>query len=503
MTTRSIDSAALCSAAGLPQPALHLSQEDIPGRKNRGSGLWLDQAAERLGLRKNQLVIVGTTEWDWMTGINAGVLYIHARWASALGRTIDALGADDPAQLYWLLDRHLLHEPEWIFALDDIEHRLRVRSLLQPAETFPGTSPSSFDLKTVFTYDKEVSVGDRSARDILMLHLLCSAYLDGSLPNRAWFCVYPSSTPGRVNDQLGEFLEVAKVMVGWYYKGDLLVRASQAMDTSLARAAGRHDTVSITTQATTVHLNPEYRSTVVGKTVIVFDDFTTEGISLDWARNLLAKAGAGQIIGVTVGKYRKPYTLFTPRPGVTINAFAPNAFTPANFTTAYLSPGVGTGPGDLLRETMSKLIAGETGMPDSGCRPANQPRVAVPSTIPTNVPATGSRPVPAGRREPMRTYRNGRQRHIGDILNQLAADQLVTWHGEYLYRVGKSSSTALWWISRWGSPAQWYDSREAEELISQVCEDEGIIWEPVQPNYGESERLEAVQRIERRRAAGN
>jgi hypothetical protein len=99
----------------------------------------------------------------------------------------------------------------------------------------------------------------------------------------------------------------------------------------------------------------------------------------------------------------------------------------------------------------------------------------------------------------MRTYKNGRQRHIGDILNQFATDELVTWHGEYLYPVGKRSSKALWWISRWGGPEQWYSSREAEELISQMCEDEGIIWEPVQPNYGETERLEAVQRIERRR----
>ncbi|MEV7581240.1 hypothetical protein [Streptomyces erythrochromogenes] len=366
LTNQSIDAVEICSAVGLPQPVLHLSQEDIPGRKARGSGLWLDQVAERLHLRKNQLVIVGTTEWDWMTGINAGVLYIHARWASALGKQITALTADDPADLYWLLDRHLLHEPQWIFALDDEKRALRVRSLFQPDESFPGTSPTSFNLKTVFTYDHKVTIGDGSARDILMLHLLFSAYLDGSLPHRAWFCVYPSSTPGRVNDQLAEFLEPAKVMVGSYYKGDLLVRASKATDTSLARATGRHDTVSIATQANTVHLNPKYRSTVRGKTVIVFDDFTTEGMSLDWARNLLTKAGARQVIGVTIGKYRKPYTLFTPRPGVTISAFATNALTSADFTTEYLSPGFGTGPGDLLRETMSKIITGDTGIPGIG-----------------------------------------------------------------------------------------------------------------------------------------
>lgn len=366
LTTQAIDAAAICSAGGLPQPVCHLSQQDVPGRKNRGSGVWLDHAAELLHLRKNQMVIVGTTEWDWMTGINAGVLYIHASWASALGRSITTLSAEDPADLYWVLDRHLLHEPQWLFALDDAKRALRVRSLFQPDETFPGTSPTSFNLKTVFTYDRPVTVGDGSARDILMMHLLFSAYLDGSLPHRAWFCVYPSSTPGRVNDQLAEFLEPAKVMVGSYYKGDLLVRASKATDTSVARATGRHDTVSIATQATTVHLNPKYRSTVKGKTVIVFDDFTTEGMSLDWARNLLARAGARQVIGVTIGKYRKPYTVFTPRPRVSINAFAPNALGPDDFTTEYLSPGFGTGPGDLLRETMQKIIVGDTGMPHIG-----------------------------------------------------------------------------------------------------------------------------------------
>ncbi|GLV85503.1 hypothetical protein Slala03_51920 [Streptomyces lavendulae subsp. lavendulae] len=497
LTTQSIDAAALCSAAGLPQPALHLSQDDIPGRKSRGSGLWLDQTAERLHLRKNQLVIVGTTEWDWYTGIHAGVLYIHARWASALGRKIDALSADDPAELYWLLDRYLLHEPRWLFALDDVERRLQVRSLFQPDETFPGTSPSSFNLKTVFTYDQTVTVGDESARDILMVHLLCSAYLDGSLPGGAWFCVYPSSSPGRVNDQLAEFLKVAKVMVGSYYKGDLLVRATQATDTSMARAARRHDTVSIATQATTVHLNPKHRNSVRGKTVIVFDDFTTEGMSLDWARNLLSTAGAREVIGVTIGKYRKPYTVFTPRPGVTINAFAPNTLTPADFTTEYLSPGFGTGPGDLVRETMSKLITRNTGLPDVEPRPVTQPRIATPTRVPTNAPAA-PRLVSAGRRVPMRTYKNGRHRHIGDILNQL-----VPWHGEYLYPAGKLSSMALWWFAPFGGSINtWWSTREAEALISTMCEEHGIIWEPVPPPYSETARLEAVQRIERRRAAG-
>nr|BEK62778.1 hypothetical protein KPHV_00050 [Kitasatospora purpeofusca] len=363
LTTGRVDAAAYCAAAGLPQPVLHLCQDDIPGRKNRGSGLWLDEVADRLGRCKAEMVIVGTSEWDWMTGINGKVLHIHARWASALGKPIVSLAADDPAHLYWLLDRHLLHEPEWLFTLDDPARRFRVRSLFQPDETFPGTRPARFDLKTIFTYDQQVEVGDRSARDVLMTHLLCSAYLDDCLPSRAWFCVYPSSTPGRVNDQLAEFLKVARVMAGGYYKDDLLVRATPAIDTSRARAGGRHSEVTIATQANTVHLNPDHRRTLKGKTVIVFDDFTTQGMSLDWARNLLTAAGAKEVIGVTIGKYRKPYTFFTPRLGVTIDPFTTNSLTPANFTTEQLISAFGTGPVQLVRDTMAMYVAGETGLP--------------------------------------------------------------------------------------------------------------------------------------------
>lgn len=41
------------------------------------------------------------------------------------------------------------------------------------------------------------------------------------------------------------------------------------------------------------------------RNVIVFDDFTTTGMSLEWARQLLDNAGAKKIILMTVGKYPK------------------------------------------------------------------------------------------------------------------------------------------------------------------------------------------------------
>ncbi|MER5638218.1 phosphoribosyltransferase [Kitasatospora sp. NPDC002227] len=502
LTTDPFD-ARQCALAGLPEPTLHLSKGDIPGQKNRGSDLWITEVAERLGLPVTQLALVGATDLDWRTGVNAGVVFIRALWATGTLRQV-ALTAQDPAHLYWILDRHLLHEPQWLFAMDDEARNYKVRSLFPPEVRFDGTNPSSFTLQHVFTYDIDVTAGNRSARDILMLHVLCAAYLEGLLPARAWFCVYPSSTPGAVNHQLADFIKVAKVMTGASYKDDLLVRATQATDTSRARAQNRHGEVTIATQANTVHLNPAHRNTLArGKTVVVFDDFTTEGMSLDWARSLLTEAGATQVIGVTIGKYRKPYTFFSPRPGVEIDPFTPNtSLTPADFTVDQRQVPFGTGPVDLVAETMRRAVAGDTGLPEIDLAAATTALTPAENELLDGLVAASKvpRPVPTGTVTPMLKRRNGRQQHIMDFLDKLAGLGLLTWRADYHVE----QSMPLWWVSLDGKPAvRWYNSREVETLIGELCAVAGIIWEPVLATFGETQRLEAVARIEaRRKAAG-
>lgn len=103
------------------------------------------------------------------------------------------------------------------------------------------------------------------------------------------FCVYPSSSKGRVSELLEPYLEQAKVIVGSKYTSDqLLEQVVSAPDTSRIRARAKggvpSEDISIAAQARTVRVNPKYRGKLAGRTVIIFDDFTTEGKSLEWAR---------------------------------------------------------------------------------------------------------------------------------------------------------------------------------------------------------------------------
>jgi orotate phosphoribosyltransferase len=90
--------------------------------------------------------------------------------------------------------------------------------------------------------------------------------------------------------------------------------------------------VSIENQIRTVHLGAKYRGKVKDKTVIVFDDFTTTGASLEWARNLFVAAGAQQVIALTIGKYSPRYATHDPKRGVSIDPFTLSTLSLSDFT---------------------------------------------------------------------------------------------------------------------------------------------------------------------------
>ena len=195
-----------------------------------------------------------------------------------------------------------------------------------------------------------------------MLHVLANAYLEGLLAGSSYFCVYPGSKPGKLNQQLSGYLDKAAAIVHGYHKDDLLVRAVEAPDTSLlryrARQSGTTANISIATQATTVHLGSAYRGRLVGKTVIVFDDFTTHGMSLEWARLLLKAGGATRAVMLTVGKYGTAHTSFDLQDDVGFDPFALNVgLTVADFLWTRQDVTVDHGTSPHFGRALSLFIA--------------------------------------------------------------------------------------------------------------------------------------------------
>jgi phosphoribosylpyrophosphate synthetase len=314
---------------GFPPKDLFLTREDVG--ENKGSPAWVRMAAERLDAQPHDLLYVGDDERDWRSAINTATFYMHAGWTGPIPAGVTAFGASKPETVWMFITHFLLQPPRWAYTLDVDEYRLHLRCLLGAKFMLPSTEPSdTFRLQDVFTYGNEVKVGKESARNLLMIHAVTSLYLEGLIPPFSPFAVYPSSKPGKISRALQGFVQPVSRLFHAYFKEDLLLRAAAAPDTSLERVKARNEArapnVSFTDQSNTVHVNPEYRNLIEGKTVVVFDDFTTTGMSLEWARNLLYAAGAARVILVTVGKYPRPHTVYVPVRDNIIVPFEPKQY---------------------------------------------------------------------------------------------------------------------------------------------------------------------------------
>ena len=309
---------------GFPTTDLFLTKRDVG--ENKGSPIWVRTAADRLGARTHELLYVGDDVLDWRNAINTATLYLHAGWVGPLPAGVTAFVAGKPEMVWMFVTHFLLGPPRWAYALEVDKYRLQLRSLLGAKVMLPSSEPAdSFKLQDVFTHEKPVKVGKDPARNLLMLHAVTSLYLEGLIPPHSPFAVYPSSNPNKRNRVLQEFVQPVSRLFHAYFKEDLLVRASEAPDTSMerwrAREEGREPDVTFTDQANTVHVNPKYWNLIDGRTAFVFDDFTTTGMSLEWARNLLYAAGAARVIMVTVGKYPRPHTVYVPTEDSVVTPF--------------------------------------------------------------------------------------------------------------------------------------------------------------------------------------
>ncbi|MCX4564555.1 hypothetical protein OHA02_51590 [Streptomyces phaeochromogenes] len=146
--------------------------------------------------------------------------------------------------------------------------------------------------------------------------------------------------------------------------------------------------------------------------MIVFDDFTTEGKSLEWARTLLSEAGAARVIALTIGKYPSRHTVYRLRPGVTIDPFTTNDVSLAHFQTTTGPGGAEEGPSVVLTRAMEHYAAAE--------ERAVEPQT--PEAAPARMAHPAPRPVHAGTRSPMTAYKIARQRHLADMLTHLQQD---------------------------------------------------------------------------------
>lgn len=188
------------------------------------------------------------------------------------------------------------------------------RTLLNACVKIPSTSnhEKNISLRDIIQTQKNTTLGTHrkvSAPKAVMEFMLSQLSQEGLINSDSCFLLYPNHTPYQVNEVLEETLPALSYKFGSYCLKDSLIRWKHTLNKSIARTNKEHYKINFETEFNSLCL--DIKRKMRDKTVIVLDDFTTTGLSLDSSRNLLEKVDVDKVVLCAIGKYTRPTATFS------------------------------------------------------------------------------------------------------------------------------------------------------------------------------------------------
>jgi len=320
--------------------------------KRKGSPVWVDYALDELGVDRNEIVWLGDSSLDMRSAVNARILYFNAGWSKPdypYGITVGT-----PQEFDLIIRECFMKDIYWHWELEDVDHAGRpVTAKAMIDGRGAGLFKLKYDLIGILKMGMSGrKVGSISLAQFIMLHLIGSIYGDDLHTTADLWTIYPGSRGGP-NTAMAPYVEEFSKILRDRYVGELLIRHTNSIDSGTSRAKGR--VIDFWNQANTVMLNPDFESRISGKSVVVVDDFTTEGYSLDCARNLLYQAGAASVVGVVVGKYPRDYHIYAPSDNYEWNPFCPTEHDRRKFQLKLEAGDYDEGALEYIRESYDRV----------------------------------------------------------------------------------------------------------------------------------------------------
>ncbi|PEA83814.1 phosphoribosyltransferase [Bacillus pseudomycoides] len=244
-------------------------------------------------------ILVGSSDDDLFLAANKRILIINPGWSVKQEEKPARYGItlERPNQLFEAI-RLIDNQNRWYFELE-VDPYTTVLALTS-ANTFNRAVP---EREVLDGFESLLKSGDRSYFNTLYFHLISGVMKSPELRNVDRWGIFPSSS-GILNEELEELKERCRYLTNKKMNEPLFIRHTPVKksrntdhDIRLKQGCVKH--------FDSIILNPYYSNKIKGKVVCVIDDYTTNGISFETARNLLLNAGASKVILVALGRYRK------------------------------------------------------------------------------------------------------------------------------------------------------------------------------------------------------
>jgi hypothetical protein len=287
--------------AGLQLPELIVTSAEIGVKKP--SPEFVYRIRDLASVDLHEIIYLGDDDrTDMFCAINARILPVAAKYSNAQMQYGLPIASPEEFQVYLeIFGRQAPPYFGWSCSTNCMDTRadIDVRALLGNHGGLTST------LEMVLKHQRNITIGSKNTpvRAILFHYFLSQCYLSGLIAQMDWITVYPGHRVGSLNQVLQVFSAYTTKMFRDRFIPDLIIRHQDAPK-SQYQGSNRN----IFDQFRTIHVNPKYRDRIQDKSILVLDDFTTYGYSVETARRMLSEAGSEKVVCLAMAKFRSHYT---------------------------------------------------------------------------------------------------------------------------------------------------------------------------------------------------
>lgn len=292
--------------AGIDPPETIVTRQDVGVSKP--SPRFIEEIQRQSGVQINEMAYLGDDDrTDTFAAINAGVLPFVANYSRARTPREYGLSVPEPKALHSYLLTYGQQQPPYFGwrvseTCNDTGKEIDIRALIYQQRNLRGI------LERVLKDHEDIDMGSRRAnvKSVLFHYLVSQCYMSSLINDVDTVTVYPGHAVDSENPTLEYFSNWLTRIFDNTNKfiPDLLLRHKTA-----PKSQFRGSQRDVYDQFRTIMVNPEHRKNIRSKEVLVIDDFTTYGYSLETARRMLIAAGAAQVVGIAVAKFRRQYSV--------------------------------------------------------------------------------------------------------------------------------------------------------------------------------------------------
>ncbi|MFS0518513.1 HAD hydrolase-like protein [Nostoc sp. UIC 10607] len=244
-------------------------------------------------LNNNEAIYIGNSDIDMQTAVNSKLLFLNATWYEQ--QTKYGFNFQQPKDIAHFIDIFCLREHLWSYEIKDGDLEYYALGIY-------GTREEKYD----YSLDaREAAKFGRGHPDFWIKYLLSAVYFSGLHERINYIAPYPGHEQGSTSSMETETITTFAKCFRKSYLLDLIQRHTTSQKSSYARTSGIH--LDHFNQLNTVLLNQyplqnergnRYKHSPLkrDKTVLVIDDFCTQGYSLEAARVYIQKTGAKVIL---------------------------------------------------------------------------------------------------------------------------------------------------------------------------------------------------------------